>query len=101
MHGIDSLTILSNFKMQLGSIRAAASELCNNLPGFYILPFLHQNLAVVGVSTEIVLVVIDDNQITVTQQSTARVYHVTTGGGFYSIPRISSNINTFIDFSGR
>lgn len=98
MSWINRIAIFSNFEMQFGSIRAAASKLCNYLPGFYILPFLHQNLPVVGVSTQIVLIMIHNNQITVPKQSTTGIDHITTCGCSYRISRISSNINTFIDF---
>lgn len=100
MTWINRIAIFPNLEMQFGSIRTAASKLCNYLPGFYILPFLHQYLPVVGVSTQIVLVMIHNNQITVSKQSATGVDYITTRSSLYRISRISSNINTFIDFPG-
>lgn len=67
MGWIDRVTIFSNFKMQHGALRAAAAELCNHLPGFYSLPFANQNLPVVRVRAQVMLVMIYNDQIAITQ----------------------------------
>ena len=100
MHWINRIAIFSDFKMQHGSFSTAATKLCNHLPGVYVLPFLHQNLPVMSVSTQIVLVVIHNNQIAVSKQPVARVHHIPGGCSSYSIPGLPGNINTFIDFPG-
>lgn len=100
MDWINRIAIFSDLKMQYGSFSTTATELCNYLPGFHILPFLHQNLPVVSVSTQIVLVVIHDNQVAVSKQPVASVNHISLGCGSYSIPGLPGDINTFIDFSG-
>ena len=100
MEWIDGVAILPDFKMQHGSFRTAAPQLCDHLSGVNVLPFLHQNLPVVGVSTQIVLVMIHDNEVTVTKQPVTGVDHISSGRRFHSITGFSRNINTFIDFSG-
>ena len=99
MDWVNRIAIFTNLKMQHGSFSATATELCDHLPGFHILPFLHQNLPVVSVSTQIVLVMIHDNQIAVSKQPVAGVDHIPGGCCSYSIPGLAGNINTFIDFS--
>ncbi len=79
MHWVNRVAIFSDFKVQHGSFSTTATKLCNHLPGFYLLPFLHQNLPVMSVSTQIVLVVIHDNQITVSEQPVAGVDHIPGG----------------------
>ena len=100
MDWVNRIAILPNLKMQHGSFSATATELCDHLPGFHILPFLHQNLPVVSVSTQIVLVMIHDNQIAVSKQPVAGVDYIPGGCCSYSIPGLAGNINTFIDFPG-
>ena len=100
MDWINRIAIFSDLKMQYGSFSTTATELCNHLPGFHILPFLHQNLPVMSVRTQIVLIVIHNNEVAVSKQPVAGVYHISRGCGSYSIPGLPCDINTFIDFSG-
>jgi len=86
--------------MQHGSLSATATELCDHLPGFHILPFLHQNLPVMSVSTQVVLIMVHDNQIAISKQPVAGINHITFSRSPYSIPGLPGYINTFIDFSG-
>lgn len=66
MGGINRIAIFSYLKMQHGSFYATATELSDHLTGFHILPFLHQNLPVVGVSAQITLTVVHNNEVSVT-----------------------------------
>ena len=54
MDWVNRIAIFADFEMQHRSFGATATELCDHLPGFHILPFLHQNLPVMSVCTEIV-----------------------------------------------
>ena len=100
MDWIDRIAIFSDLKMQYGSFSTTATELCNHLPGFHILPFLHQNLPVMSVSTQVVLVMVHDNQIAVSKQPTAGINHISCSRSPYSISGLPGDINTFIDFPG-
>ena len=86
--------------MQHGSFGATATKFCDHLTGFNVLPFLHQNLAIVCVSAQIMLIMIHDNQVTVTKQPVAGVDNISMRCCPYSISGFSGNINTFVDFSG-
>ena len=98
--GVDRVAIFPDFKMQLGPVRAAVSQFSDDLSGFNVLPFLHQNLPVVSISTQIVLVVVHYDQVAITEQPTSGINDITTCRRPYRITCFSSNINTFIDFPG-
>lgn len=99
--GINRVTIFPNFKMQHRLVRSATAQFGNYLTCFYALPFLHQNLAIVCVCTQIVFVVVHDNQVPVTKQPVSCVNHTSICCCSHSIPGSANNINAFVDFSRR
>src|SRR5690554_7252569 len=86
--------------MQHRLVCPCTTQLGDYLPGFNVLPFLHQYLPVVCVGAQIMLVVVYNNEVAITQQPTTRVNHISMSCSLHSIPGFSGNINTFIDFPG-
>ena len=86
--------------MKLVAISASTSQFGNGLPLLHVFPFLHQDAPVVRVRTQVVLIVVDDNQIAVTQQPVTGINHVSIGGSLHRVTGISGNINAFVDFPG-
>lgn len=67
MGRVDRVAIFPDFKMQLGPVRTAISQFSDDLSGFNVLPFLHQNLPVVCISTQIVLIVVHYDQVAIAE----------------------------------
>lgn len=100
MGRVHRVAVLADLEVQLGSLCAAAAQLGNYLTCFYILPFLHQNFTIMSISAQIMLIMIHDNQIAITQQPVASINNISTGSCPNSISGLPGNINTFVYFSG-
>jgi hypothetical protein len=96
---VNRVAVLANLEMQHRFVCTRTAQFRDYLSGFYLLSFLHQNLPIVGVCAQVVLVMIYDNQVSVTQQPITGIHHTSTRRRLHSITGISGNINTFVDFS--
>ena len=73
--------------MQLDRIRIGVAHLGDFLALDDGLPFLHQQLAVVGVHAQIHLVVLDDHELAVTADAIAAIKHLAGRAGDHRLTR--------------
>ena len=76
---VDGLALGADFKMQKLFITGISTHFSNFLTGRHLLAFIHQTDFIVGIGTEHFLAVLDDNQLTITNQTIAAIYNQATG----------------------
>lgn len=96
---IDRFTLAANLEVQLHPIGSCGAHLGNRLPYLDLLPFPHQQPAVVTVGTHVGLVVFDDDQLAVAPQTTTGVYNGPTRRSQDRLAQLTSYINPFIQTS--
>lgn len=74
---IPGISINPDFEVQQDLIAVISAHFRNFCTGFYFLTFRYQALAVVGVRTEKLVTVLDDDEFTISNQSTPAVNHLT------------------------
>lgn len=98
--GVDWFSSAPNLKVQFRPIATFVSKLGDLLSPAYKITLLHEYLAVVCVGAEEVLIVFDDDERPVTDQTTACVHHLALRGCQHRITKFSCDINPFIDSTG-
>lgn len=87
--------------MQLHPVGAGIAHLRDRLSCTYLFPLFHQQAAVMGIGTEIGLIVLDDDHVPITEQSTTRVNYCSVSRSFYRLTQLTGNINPFIQTAVR
>src|SRR6185437_12301595 len=80
--------------MQFDPRRARCAHQRDLLPGTDVIAFLHQPLAVVAVGRQERVVVLDDDQLAVTNQAVAAVHHRAWRSGSYWITHVARDVET-------
>src|SRR5690554_4443815 len=93
---VHRLAATSNFKMQLDPVGTTAPHLRDLLPDPDLLPFLYQQTAVMRISTEEIVVMLDDDHVAVTNQPPPRIDHRTVCRSKNRLTQLTGNINPFI-----
>ena len=93
LQGIYGLSISTNLEMQhdIGGVGVPHSR--DRFPRRDVTTFLHQAHFVMRVSAEERVIVLDDNKLTVTSQSTSTIYHRTGRCGLHRLPADAANID--------
>src|SRR5690606_7065774 len=91
----------SDLEMQLHPVGAGIAHLRDRLSCTYLFPLFHQQAAVMGIGTEIGLIVLDDDHVPITEQSTTRVNYCSVSRSFYRLTQLTGNINPFIQTAVR
>ena len=79
--------------MQHVARRAAAAHLGDLLAGLHQLAFVDQPRAVVAVGREPLVVVLDDHQFAIADQSRARIHHHAIGGGAHGLAGLAGDVD--------
>jgi len=90
--------IHSNFEMQLWLVAIIRAHFGNLAAGSHLLTFADQPLAVMCVSAEHSIAVLDNDQFAVPQQTITAVHHLAVRRGNYCLSCAAPDINAF---SGR
>src|SRR5674476_174762 len=78
---IDRFAETAHFKMKLYLAGIGLAHECDFLSARDALPFLHQYLVVMRISTEVGIVVLDDDQLAITAQTAAAIDHLAGRAG--------------------
>src|SRR5690606_11540369 len=87
--------------MKLGPVTPRRSNLGNLLPRRHCLPLLDQNSVVVCVGAKELLVVVDNDQLAISEKSAACVHHLSIGGCVDWITGGASKVDSLVDPPGR
>src|SRR6185312_8218338 len=90
---IHRLAVLADLEVKFDARRAARAHQRDFLPGIDSIAFLHKPLAVVAVSGKIRVVVLDDDQLAVTDQPVAAVHHGAGGGRAHWVANIAGDVD--------
>src|SRR5690606_32067820 len=82
--------------MQLHPVGAGIAHLRDRLSCTYLFPLFHQQAAVMGIGTEIGLIVLDDDHVPITDLYTTLVTYCSVSRSFYGLTQLTDNINPFI-----
>lgn len=85
--------IHANFEMQLCLVAIIRAHFCNLAAGGHRLTLADQTLAVVRISAEHPIAVLDNDQFTVPQQAVTAVDDLPVCRGNYRLSRFTSDIN--------
>ena len=66
---------MPNFKVQYSPTVAVVSHFCNTHPTRHLVPFLDQKCTVMSVGAQILLVVFDDDQLSVSDKAAPAVHN--------------------------
>ncbi len=92
---VPGLAVHTNFEVQNDLIPVVPAHFRNFCTRIYFLTFRNQTLAVVGVCTEKLVTVFDDDEFTISNQSTTAVNHLTGRGSNDGLPFFSTDIYAF------
>src|SRR3989344_1583061 len=87
---------VSYFKMQLGPVGAAVAHVGDFLTAFYHIPFLDVNLVTVGISTQKIGVMFDDDKLSVTAKSTSLIHDLSHFRRKNRLALLAGNVNAFV-----
>src|SRR5450756_688675 len=90
---INRLAETTHFKMKLDFAGIGVAHLGDLLSARDALPFFHQHFIVMRVSTEISLIVLDDDQLAITAQPAAAIYHLAGCAGQNRLPELACDID--------
>ena len=76
----------SNLEMEHSDPRRAVADLSDFIPGLYAMAQVRQHGAVVGIGTEVTIIVANDDEIAAALHSLTGINHVTVGGGQHQVP---------------
>lgn len=93
---IDRLTVAANFEVQNGTPVAVRSHGGNLLTAFDTVTFFHKKFIVVRISTEVGIIVFDDNKLSVADKSTPTVHHLPRGSGMNVLATASAYLDAFL-----
>jgi len=78
---INGLTVPADFEVQQRTLTRPLTHSRDLLPGFHPLAFSDQQEIIVAIGTEIIRIVFNDHELSVTGQTTARVNNLAARGG--------------------
>ena len=93
---IDRLSVSPDLEMQCRLLSGKRTDFRNFLPRFDLLPLLDEQPPVIPVSGEPFIAVLDDDQLTVTDQSAADVNNLSRCGGQDGVTEGSGDVDSFI-----
>lgn len=82
--------------MQLDPVRPAVTHLGDRLACLDLIALLDQQATIVGIGAQIGLIVLDDNHVTVTDQSASGVNNSPVSRSLDRLSHFTSDINSFI-----
>ena len=82
--------------MQAHGVSIGAAHGGNLLPYLHALTVIDHQLIVMGVGANVIFIVLNHDQITVTAQLVADIHHFASAGGVHRLPTRPGDINPFI-----
>ncbi|MNZ45843.1 hypothetical protein D3C78_635070 [compost metagenome] len=99
MQRIHGFSLAANLEVQLHPVGPCRAHFGNVLPDFDLLPFPHQQPAVVTVGAHVGITVLDDHEFAVAPQTTTGVHNRTIRRSQNRLAQLSGYINPFIQTS--
>ena len=96
LDGINRLALAADLKVQLHAVCVAVAHFCDFLAPAYRLVFFDQEVLVVGIGGQVGVVVLQDNQVAVTTQTSTRIHHAAVGRGQHGLAGIACNVDAFV-----
>ena len=90
---IDRIAILADLELQFGARSPGGTHLRHRLAGTHPLALLHQTLAVVTIGGQKAVVVLDDDQLAIADQSVAAVNHHAIGRRPHRLAGLAGNLD--------
>src|SRR5574343_1502975 len=93
---IDRFALAAHLEVQLHAVGVAVAHLGDLFAAAHLLVFLDQQLLVVGVSRQVGVVVLEDDQVAIAAQACAGIHHLAVGRGQHRVAGLACDVHALV-----